>query len=56
MLAAMTERWISLRAGALGQSMTAIDRNGGIYSFTKAFRLALQSLMLESGAWLVLAQ
>lgn len=54
MLAAMTERWISLRAVALEQSMTAIDRNGGIYSFTKAFRLALQSLMLALGAWLVL--
>jgi hypothetical protein len=50
MLAAMTEHWISVRAGALEQSMTAIDRNGGISSFTKAFRLALQSLMLALGA------
>jgi ATP-binding cassette subfamily C protein len=47
-------RWLALRARALEQSMGAADWQSGFASFTRSFRLALQSLVLALGAWLVL--
>lgn len=47
-------RWLALRARALEQTMAAADWQSGFATFTRAFRLALQSLVLALGAWLVL--
>ena len=54
MLGPVTERFIARRTEALGQTMGAVDWTGGFSTFTRAFRLALQSLVLALGAWLVL--
>ncbi len=54
MVDAVTERWLDSRSQALRQSMRAVDWTGAFSSFTKSFRLALQSLVLALGAWLVL--
>ena len=54
MLDALTDRWLQGRAHALQQGMTAVDWTGAFSTFTKAFRLALQSLVLALGAWFVL--
>ncbi|MDA9865407.1 type I secretion system permease/ATPase [bacterium] len=54
MLGAVTERWMDRRTEALTQNMTAVDWTGAFSTFTKAFRLSLQSLVLALGAWLVL--
>ena len=54
MLSAVTQRWMDRRAQALQQNMTAVDWTGAFSTFTKAFRLSLQSLVLALGAWLVL--
>jgi ATP-binding cassette, subfamily C, type I secretion system permease/ATPase len=54
MLRPVTERWMARRTEALRQNMNAVDWTGSFATFTKAFRLALQSLILALGAWLVL--
>ena len=54
MLEPVTERWMGHRSKALKLSMTAVDWTGAFSTFTKSFRLSLQSLMLALGAWLVL--
>lgn len=54
MLESVTERWMARRVDALEKNMTAVDWTGAFSTFTKAFRLALQSLVLALGAWLVL--
>lgn len=54
MLDAVTDRWLEARAHALQQGMAAVDWTGAFSTFTKAFRLALQSLVLALGAWFVL--
>lgn len=54
MLNNLTERWMARRIEALTQSMRASDWTGSFSSFTKAFRLFLQSAILAVGAWLVL--
>ena len=51
---AMTDRWTRLQNAAVDQSMRASDWTGSFTSFTRAFRLFLQSAMLAVGAWLVL--
>ncbi|MEM7719204.1 MAG: type I secretion system permease/ATPase [Pseudomonadota bacterium] len=54
MLDAVTDRWQEGRTHALRQNMVAVDWTGAFSTFTQAFRLALQSLVLALGAWLVL--
>ncbi len=54
MLRPVTERWMNQRTAALGQSMSAVDWTTSFTTFTKSFRLSLQSLILALGAWLVL--
>ncbi|MEO0918236.1 MAG: ABC transporter transmembrane domain-containing protein, partial [Pseudomonadota bacterium] len=54
MLDAVTDRWKEGRMQALNQTMLAVDWTGAFSTFTQAFRLALQSLILALGAWLVL--
>lgn len=54
MLDTVTDRWLQGRKTALRQNMTAVDWTGAFSTFTRAFRLALQSLVLALGAWLVL--
>ncbi len=54
MLDGVTARWLERREAALSQTMRAVDWTGGFSSFTKAFRLALQSMILALGAFLVL--
>lgn len=47
-------RWSKLRTDALTTSVHANDRTGVFSTFTKSFRLLLQSAMLGLGAYLVL--
>lgn len=54
MIDAITTRWRKRRIEALGLNVGARDWTGGFSSFTKAFRLFLQSAILAVGAWLVL--
>lgn len=54
MLAPVTERFVRIRLSALRQQMAAVDWTGAFSTFTRAFRLSLQSLILALGAWLVL--
>lgn len=54
MRAALLERWIGLQTAAMAQSVGASDRTGSFSSFTRAFRLFLQSAVLAAGAWFVL--
>lgn len=54
MLEPITDRWTDGRNQALQQNMVAVDWTGAFSTFTQAFRLALQSLILALGAWLVL--
>lgn len=51
---AMSERWMRMQDEALDRSIRASDWTGSFSSFTKAFRLFLQSAMLAVGAYLVL--
>lgn len=51
---AMTDRWTQLQDATVDQSMRASDWTGSFTSFTRAFRLFIQSAMLAVGAWLVL--
>ena len=54
MLKPVTERWMSHRITALTDNMSAVDWTSAFTTFTKAFRMALQSLVLALGAYLVL--
>ncbi len=54
MLETVTGRWYEVRSDALRQTMQAVDWTGAFSTFTRSFRLALQSLVLALGAWLVL--
>lgn len=54
MTEAVSQRWYRYRQDALAQSMTAVDWTSVFSTFTKSLRLALQSLILALGAWLVL--
>lgn len=55
MVPALTARWLAKRDQALQENLVAVDWTGAFSTFTKAFRLSLQSLILALGAWLVLA-
>ena len=55
MIDPVSERWMDQRHAALRKTMTAVDWTSSFSTFTKAFRLTLQSLILALGAWLVLA-
>jgi ATP-binding cassette subfamily C protein len=50
----MRERWTDLQEKAVGDALHANDWTGTFSSFTRAFRLFLQSAVLAVGAWLVL--
>ncbi len=54
MLRPVTARFMKHRVAALTDNMNAVDWTGAFSTFTKAFRLSLQSLVLALGAWLVL--
>ncbi|MBT8414735.1 MAG: type I secretion system permease/ATPase [Boseongicola sp.] len=54
MTASMTDRWRTSHTAAMDQAAKASDVTGTFASFTRAFRLFLQSAMLAMGAWLVL--
>ncbi|MDI3338346.1 type I secretion system permease/ATPase [Defluviimonas aestuarii] len=47
-------RWAKARAEAMTQTVSAGDRSGTFTTFSKTFRLFLQSAMLALGAYLVL--
>jgi ATP-binding cassette, subfamily C, bacterial len=47
-------RWMSARDIAMRESLSAGDATGGFSTFTRTFRLFLQSAMLGLGAYLVL--
>lgn len=53
---AVLARFTRAQDEAIGQSMSANDWTGSFSSFSKAFRLFLQSAMLALGGWLVLQQ
>lgn len=54
MLGPIVERFMDRRTEALAKNMGAVDWTGAFSTFTKSFRLSLQSLVLALGAWLVL--
>lgn len=54
MMAALVARFVRVRATALQMNMRAVDWTGAFSTFSRAFRLALQSLILALGAFLVL--
>ncbi|MEK6216086.1 MAG: ABC transporter transmembrane domain-containing protein [Boseongicola sp.] len=54
MARAVSARWVNAQDSAVEQSLRANDWTGSFGSFTKAFRLFLQSAVLAVGAWLVL--
>ena len=54
MAASMTGRWTTSYTTAMDQAAKASDLSGTFTSFTRAFRLFLQSAILALGAWLVL--
>jgi len=47
-------RWEAARGAALDGTIAVSDRTGGFTTFSKTFRLFLQSAILGLGAWLVL--
>lgn len=49
-------RWQTARAKATTATLESIDKNTSFLTFSKTFRLFLQSAMLAAGAWLVLRQ
>lgn len=53
MMGTLSERWLQKRDAAQSENLAAVDWTGAFSSFTKAFRLTLQSLILALGAWLV---
>ena len=50
----MRDRWLRMSEVGLERTISANDWTGAFSSFTKAFRLFLQSAILALGAWLVL--
>jgi PrtD family type I secretion system ABC transporter len=54
MLESIRRRWLSLHREMLGHQTLASERAAVISSTTKVLRLALQSLVLGLGAWLVI--
>lgn len=56
MQSAVLARFSTAQDAAIGQSMVANDWTGSFSTFTKAFRLFLQSAMLALGGWLVLQE
>ena len=54
MTTAAFDRWQKARSVALGQAIRSADLSGAFGSFSKTFRMFLQSAMLGLGAWLVL--
>nr|WP_325253688.1 type I secretion system permease/ATPase [Amylibacter sp.] len=54
MRGAVMSRWRKTRDKSLASNIRSSDLTGGFSSFTKAFRLFLQSAMLALGAYLVL--
>jgi ATP-binding cassette subfamily C protein len=50
----MNMRWQEMRAESVRSSIHAADWTGTFSSFTRSFRLFLQSALLAVGAWLVL--
>lgn len=52
----MTQRWTHLRNTAMNQQTNTNDKRAGFSSFSKAFRLLLQSAMLALGAALVIEE
>lgn len=50
----VSSRWLQQRLSALSQSIAASDWTGSFTTFSKSFRLFLQSAMLAIGAYLVL--
>lgn len=54
MRGAVMSRWRASRDQALGATISSSDLTGSFSSFSKAFRLFLQSAMLALGAYLVL--
>ena len=49
-------KWRMLRSQAVGSELSATDLTGGFSTATRTFRLALQSAMLGTGAYLVLTE
>ncbi|UTS82943.1 type I secretion system permease/ATPase [Phaeobacter piscinae] len=49
-------KWRMLRSQAVGSELSAADMTGGFSTATRTFRLALQSAMLGTGAYLVLTE
>lgn len=47
-------RWQAARARAVDATLSATDLGGGFSTFTRTFRVFLQSAMLAMGAWVVL--
>ena len=54
MVRSVSDRWLALRDDILVQTERSGDLTGSMTSFTRAFRLFLQSATLALGAWLVL--
>ncbi len=54
MVHAMSTRWQDMRRASTGSAIHAADWTGTFSSFTRGFRLFLQSAILALGAWLVL--
>lgn len=50
----MRRRWLSKQEEAQGKTLAAADWTGAFGSFSKGFRMLLQSAVLAVGAWLVL--
>ncbi len=56
MVPVLVSRWRGAQDEAVSAAISATDWSGSFTSFSKAFRLFLQSAMLALGAWLVLQQ
>lgn len=56
MQSVITGRWRDLHSASLAQSQKGGDRSDGFSSFSRAFRLLLQSMLLTGGAYLALNQ
>jgi len=54
MLTALRQRWSELQQRMLRQQQVASEKTGTVGAVTRAARIALQSLVLGFGAWLVL--
>jgi len=54
MTEALVERWFTVQDSSVDQGLRGTDWTASFSSFSKSFRLFLQSAMLALGAWLVL--